>query len=494
MSERIGGWVRRVGTDRWVVVGVVLLTRLLYGRAGVVFDASGLEYSSQLLDPVVLQDRTMESIWYLHAQPPAFNLFVGVVLRWSPFAAGPSFHAAYLVLGVALALGVHDLTRLLHVGRRLAVAVTILICCAPATVLYENWLSYEYPVATMLVLLVVAGTRYARDGHTAALLTAVALATLATLTRSLLHPIWLVGAIALLLVCRRPPKPWGVTAAIAAVPLLLVAGLLIKNAVLFDSPQLSSWLGYNASKVALEPLTADQRAQLASEGVLGARVDEPCVPAHPDVPALAEPLKRRPADSADPTAEVPNYNDECLIAKNQRLQRESVAAARAHPRWLARNVVGAGEIWASPSTMTPFVFFNREAIAPVDEAYRRVLLLDVTWDPPVAVPTAWPVAMSAPDRRFHLSLVIVGATAAVIAAAFAAAVTWRRRTPARFAVLLGGATVALVTAAGTMLEFGENNRIRFVAEPLTLVLAVAIVAALIRRVRAWQAARSAPAA
>jgi hypothetical protein len=477
--------VRRIGTDRWVLVGVFVISRLLYGLAGVRFDASGLDYSSQLLGQDLLRDRLVESVWYLHAQPPAFNLGVGLVLKLSPFDEALSFHLVFLVFGLALLLGVHDLGRLLGLGRVTAMVAAAVVCVAPATVLHENWLSYEYPVATMLVLLVDASVRYAKRGGGLALAAAVGLATLAVLTRSLLHPVWLVAVIAVLLLYRRPPRRWLIAA--VAVPLVLVGGVLLKNTALFGSPQLSSWLGYNVHKVAIEPLTEAQRQQLIDEGVLTFEAEPPCQVSRPDVPALAEAFKETPAEDAlgEP---VNNFNYECVIDEYEGLLANATATARAHPDWVAKNVGGSFEIWATPSTLSPFVFENRTHVEGVDELVRRTLLLDVAWDPPIAIPAAWPVLVSAPDQRFHLSLTLVAATAIAVAGAVAAAVTWRRRTPARFGVLVGGATVAYVTLVGNLLEYGENNRIRFIVEPLTLILALAVVVAVVRRLRARRAA------
>ncbi len=472
--------LRRVGVDRIILLGCFVATRVAYGIAGVRYDASGLEFSSQLLDQALLRDRLLESVWYLHAQPPAFNLAVGIGLRWSPLSPGLTFQVAFLVCGLALVLGLHDLAGQLRLGRVGALVVAVLVGCAPATVLHESWLSYEYPVATMLVLMVDAAVRYARRGSTLAMASAVALATVTVLTRSLLHPVWLIAVLGVLLLYRRPPSR--VMLATCSVAVVVVGAFVLKNAVLFGSPQLSSWFGYNVNKVVVEPLTDAQRRQLADEGVLRPRQEAPCSLRRPDVPALAEEFKSPDLDGRGEP--VPNYNYECLIARYDALLGDAVATARAHPGWVAKNVGGSFEIWASPSTLSPFVYLNRQEIGALDELVRRTLLLDVAWDPPIAIPEAWPVALSAPDRSFHVSLTIVLSTLVAVAGALAAAFTWRRRTPARFGVLIGGGTVAFVTLAGNLFEYGENNRIRFVVEPLTLVLAVAILAEAVRRARA----------
>ncbi len=472
--------------DRTVVLAAFALSRLLYGLAGVRYDTSSLLYSSQLLDQTWLRDRLAESVFYLHAQPPAFNLFVGLVLRWSPLSPETSFHLAYLALGVVLALASHDLARRLGADRVLAVVVALVVSCSPTTVLYESWLSYEYPVATALVVLVDLVVRFGERRRTGYLVGASAVAALVVLTRSMMSPLWLLAVVACLVAYRWPPT-WRAVAW-ATLPLVVVLAFVVKNQVVFGTPQLSSWFGYNLDKVVTSPLTDDQRRQLADEGFT--RTDPgPCTVGHDDVPALAEVHKPTPPPPGEDPIE--NFNQECLVAKYEALQADAVTVARAHPGWVARNVVGAAEIWASPASLSPFVYDNRQAVAGVDDVWRRLVLLDVAWDPPVAVPTAWPVGVSAPDRRFHVSVLLVVATAVVAAVGLVSLVRWRRRDARSLALAVGGLTVAYAAVVATVLEYGENNRIRFVAEPLTVVLFVVILANGVRAARdRWWAGRS----
>jgi hypothetical protein len=488
VMTRVGERVRAVcNRERVVLLVVFVATRVAYSIAGVRFDASGLDYSSQLIDRVVLRDRLVESVWYLHAQPPAFNLFVGTVLRWSPFGPDLSFHLAFLACGLVLTLALHDLGRRLGLGPRTAVVVAALIACSPTTVLFENWLSYEYPVATMVVVLVDLVVRYAARPRVATLVAATSVAALATLTRSLLHPAWLVVVFVLLVLYRRPAS-WK-HVAYAALPLVIVAAFMVKSEVLFGTPQLSSWFGYNVHKTVVQQLTADQRRQLQDEGFRAAEA-APCERRHPDVPAVSEELKQTPTPAGEPRVE--NFNNECLIATYQALEVDARAVATAHPRWVARNVAGGAEIWASPASLNPFVYANRDKVAAVDDVDRRLVLLDVAWDPPIAVPNAWPLAASAPDHRFHVSLTILLTTTVVSVAGLVALVRWRRRTPFHLALLIGGGTVLFASVAGNLFEYGENNRIRFVVEPLTLLLAAALAASLIRLLSARRSRRSGP--
>jgi hypothetical protein len=466
-----------------IIFGV---SRIAYSLAGVRFDSSSLEYSWQLLDPAVLSDRLTESLWYLHAQPPAFNAFVGVVLRFSPWSPTVTFQIAYLIAGLVLFLAVHDLARQLRVGRWAALIVATVICCGPPVVLYENSVSYEYPVAAMLVVVVDLAVRYYRNLRAGTLVGMASVAALAVLTRSALHPVWLLALVAVVFLYCRPPLRRALGWIV--VPLLIVALVMVKNEAVFGEPQLSSWLGYSLHRVMIEPLRADQVDQLKREGLIDRNVDitqpgDQCVRRYPGVPALANPLKHQGTSPDDQN--VANFNDECDVASFGRSGDEALQVARAHPAWAASNIGGSFEVWAMPSSLVPQLT-DRRPVAAADTWYRRLILGDLVWEPPIPVPVAFNILLMAPDHHLHISLTLIFATILALAGSVATVIRWRQRSGARLGILVGGATVGFVTMASNFLEHGENNRIRFIVEPLTYVLAAALLAAVWRR---WQRSR-----
>ena len=468
-----------------VLVVAFVTSRVGAHLAGVRFDAEPLQYATQLVDPDLLQDRLVESTWYLHSQPPLYNLVVGSVLRWSPLPDATSLHLLYLAVGLALLIGLYALGRELGVPRWGATAIAVVIGCGPPAVLYESWLSYEHPVACLLVWQTVAVARWVRNGHVQALVAVAGLGAAATLSRSLMHPIWLVAVVALALVLRRPER-WRPALVAAGLPLLLVAGVMGKNQVVFGSPELSSWFGFNVHKVAVGGLPVETQEALRAEGVLDAPLAaEPCEPEHPDVPVLAEELERGPRGEAG----IGNANWECLRAWYAQLADDAAAAARAEPGLVARSVAGSAELFAGPSTFYFSLYGNRNQIDRLDTAYRRTVLGDVAWDPPVAVPAGWATVASAPDQRLHLSLTLVAATLADLAGAAVVLVRWRRRRPGpgRATVLAGGLTIGFVTLTAIVFEHGENHRIRYVTEPLTLALAAGATVVVLGR---WWRQRS----
>jgi len=407
-------------------------------------------------------------------------------LRFSPISATTSLHLLQLAAGITMVFALYDVGRQTRIPRGIAVAVTLVVCCGPTVVLYESWLNYDYFVTVALLVLVSATVRWVRTGSARWFVVLSATATAATLTRSLLHPVWLAGVILLALALRSPER-WtaGIVVGVS-LPVVLVGLLVVKNEVLFGSPQLSSLAGTNLARTSVTGLPPNVTARLRARGVVTAPVTpEPCVVRHPRVPILAEEYQRVTDNpTTAETARPLNWNWECALQFSKLQFKDALRAARAEPGWTAKSIAGSAEIWAQPASLYFEVAGNRDHIATLDKLYRRAELFDSAWKPPIRIYMPFLVLVESPDYRFHVSPIVVGATLLVILGGIV--VLARRRegvNPARSALLMGSANVAYVTLASILFEHGENNRFRFIVEPLTAMLAVAIVVWAVRRLR-----------
>lgn len=497
-AGRVRRWVAAVDRPVALVLAAAwLVSRLGAYLLGVRFDPSMLPLALQHLDLGALEDHLLQSLWYQHDQPPAFNLLIGLVLKLSPLSPELTFHLLWLALGVALVVIVHALLRGLGIGRWVAVVATVVITASPTVLLYENWFAYEYPLTVGLTALGLAALRWVRNGSLWALAAVVLLAGGASLTRSLLHPVWFAAIVVLALLARRPARAerWA-GVAIVAVPALLIAVLLAKNVVLFSSPSFSTWFGWNLQRVTIDELPPDVKQGLIDDGTLSRMANipvflplenyagevPPCTPAHPDVPVLADPTK--------PTTGRENFNAECYLPVLREAQRNALAAARARPGDTVRAVVGSLQIWSESSSQYAFVYDNRQHVNTIDQWYRQLVLLDVPYDPPVKTNAGWWIPIGTPGGRWRFSMTIIVGTLVTIA--FGLRGVWRvlrRRTsvePVDAALAVIGTTVAFVTVVGNVFEIGENNRFRFMVEPLTLIV---LTWAAVQAARAVQRAR-----
>lgn len=182
-----------------VVAAAFILSRCIYYWAGVRFDMAPLQFYIQIIDPVLLRDALWQSLFYLRTQPPGFNLFVGAVMHVSPGHLNAAFHATYLILGLILAVSLSILLNRMLANSFLAAVIAIVFVVSPVTVLYENLLFYEYPLAVLFCLAALFLHRYATGGRKVdgiALFTALAAIGL---TRVVFHLVWFALIVSLLL-------------------------------------------------------------------------------------------------------------------------------------------------------------------------------------------------------------------------------------------------------------------------------------------------------
>ena len=222
------------------IVVAFILSRVFLYFVGVRFDTHGLTWYYQYLNPQLLRDDLWRSLYYLHMQPPLFNLFLGIVLKAFPANPTLAFAASYHLLGLALMISLYLLMRRLGVRNDVNLTLTILFMISPAAVLYENYLFYTCPVAVLLCLSTLFLHRYLTNRRLGDALAFFILLAMIALTRSLFHLGWLAVIVLLLLWPGGPPRRKTLTA--AAVPFLAVAGWYLKNAIIFGSFTASTWL------------------------------------------------------------------------------------------------------------------------------------------------------------------------------------------------------------------------------------------------------------
>jgi len=140
---------------------VFALSRVIYFAAGVRPDTIPIGTYLQYIDPVLLREHLWQSLFYLREQPPGFNLYLGLVLKT---AAHPEalFLVIHLLMGLALAFSLMAVMMRLGVADWLAFLLAAMFTLSPITVLYENWVFYEYPVMVFLTVAAWAMGRYIR--------------------------------------------------------------------------------------------------------------------------------------------------------------------------------------------------------------------------------------------------------------------------------------------------------------------------------------------
>ena len=67
-----------------LLLTVFAVSRIAYYLSGVRFDARPVFTFFQFADPELLKHRLLETLLYLHVQPPGFDLYVAIILKLFP--------------------------------------------------------------------------------------------------------------------------------------------------------------------------------------------------------------------------------------------------------------------------------------------------------------------------------------------------------------------------------------------------------------------------
>lgn len=252
---------------RWLA-GLTLIFALVhagYFLAGVRFNDKTLIEVMHFIDPELLKTRLVESLWYLHIQPPLFNLLTGLVLKITPESSW-LFQAIFTVCGAVLYLNVFLLQVELGVRRWLAAALAILFMASPSFILWEQYLLYTMPIATLLSASALCLLQYLRRHNTRHLAGFFGCTTLLCGFASMFHlGYFVVTAGGLLAACRGHRRQILVA---AALPFLMVVGFYCKNLLLFGEFNVCTFAEKNLWIMTAGNMPWDEKTALVNEGKL----------------------------------------------------------------------------------------------------------------------------------------------------------------------------------------------------------------------------------
>jgi len=441
--------------DAALLAAAFVASRLFVDRVlGLHFDPSALVWCVQFLDPALLREDLARSLWWLHAQPPLFNLLLGLGMK-SFSETGPGFGLLFRAASLALVLALHALLRRLGVRRGPTLVTSLLFLASPALLYCECWLYYTLLEALFLVLSCLGFARLVDRPTPRRLAEFLAWPTLLCLLRSTFQPAWLVAVAAAPLTflpeLRRRGAAWAVIATLLALPFAWCA----KNAAVFGFFGTSSWAGMHLLRVAGAEVTAEQKRALVDQGAVSPLALVRPFGELPEYPRewTEVPKRGHPAvDSPTKIFGLNNYDHAAYVGIARRLRQDSLVLARRHPGALL-------SAWRRGWTL----FFQPTGTYPLFAAWK------------VAAIESW--------RRLFDTVALgtlpegLGGTSVVFLLAFFVAVPWcsfdsiRRIAggagrPRDAVALFAAANLLYVTIVSNAADLGENQRFKFTVEPL----------------------------
>lgn len=463
--------------------GVRLIVLLLGCR----FDADNLTSWMQIADVALLRDQLWRTLWFLHSQPPLFNLIVGLALRLGPagfpWAMG-LFYAAVTLGGI---LAFHALVRDLTGRPRLALGLAAALCVAPAVLLYGQKLYYDGLVPWLLCIALWALHSGVTRHSGGRLLLGFAVLAAVVLLRSMIHPIVFAAVLAAYLLCA-PGQRLRMIAA-ATLPAAAIGAVLAKNLILFGTAGLSSWAPLNIDHTTVDRLPPALRAEMIADGRLshlavidGLSPPDAYLALLPPIAPTGEPS----LDAVRKSTGDYNWNHILYTRIGAVRSRDAMAALKADPAAFAGVLATSAYHFHRPASEFKGLERNLAVIAPWERLVNAVVGLQ---------PAAWfggtldkgrPQAplLQIAYGKVLVSLAFVG-EAALVALALLAAARARRwpapRVATEAAIVAIGGFVFLVSSS---FDVWENNRASFDVMPLLLIGALLFVLRLADRRRA----------
>ena len=440
-----------------------LLSQVVLVARGVSFDLEWVGLSIQNVDQRLLQHHLLQSLWYLHGQPPLWNALLGLSMKLGGAVWPRVWHVAFIGLGLVEALALYALLLEVRIPRWPSAVVASAFVVAPETLVYENILTYDYPTLVLLTLTALAVVRYAHEPTFArGFLVFTGVGALIWL-RTIFEWPWLFLVLAILLVARRQSARHALAGSVLAIA--LVAGLIAKNWIMYDVPSTTSWSGIMFARAAVTSLPLSERRRLVAEGKLH-RVslvtplsqlsDYEAVGIAPDAPS-GIPLLDNRGDAYFPR----NLENRTFIRISRLYWQDDLWIVEHRPSAYLRGVGRGIKDFFAPATIAWEGTGNTGQI----DGYRR-------WFERVVFGRFG----SGRDGVFLVALYAFALVSGIW-------LTIRRLRPGADAamVLVAFSTLALVYLAvvGNLAEVGENYRFRLVVQPLLLVVAAAGVRELV---------------
>ena len=467
-----------------MVAVLFALSRVAYFVAGVRFDAHPLDFFIQYPDPVLLRTDLFRSSYYFHMTPPLYNLFLGGVLKIFGHNYVVALQAVYLLAGLFLAVSLYLLMRALGASQLPSLLCTAILVASPATVLYENWLYPDYLIAALLPFMALLLGRAVTRRSTPALVACLSLAAVIVLSRSFYHLAWLILIVALLILMNRGWRSRILLA--AAVPVLVCALLYVKNYAVFGFFSGSSTYGVQAYYGTTLQLTPAELQLFHDQG----KISDLSVDAdawYAQHPGIFDPGTGVPVlDQVTKSTGAINWNNLGYLQVWNQYGRDASAALKARPAVVLRAARMGLLVLFVPSDSYEFSAANRSRLNGLE----RLVDLGLYGQPGyVARANQDPANFKGAqlgERLREVGWFIVFAY--IIALVFGAFMLWRalrQRSRPELATMVGLALLTICYIVLVDIPFGspDNNRYRFMADPMVAALLAVAATALVSRVR-----------
>ncbi len=440
-----------------LMLSIFVISRFILLKVGIGLSLDPLYSYWQYLDPKALENNLLQSIFYLHAQPPFFNLIIGIVLKLFPNSYETVFQNLFYLFSLTIYFSIFQLLYLYGISRKISFLLATLFILSPEAILYENYFFYTWFISSLLILSVLLLRIYQYSGRALYIFLFISAIFIVAFTRSLFHLLYIIPLLALILHIS------GRDFSIKLFSLLLftlLSALYLKNYILFGTFSSSSWMGMNLFKIARYCVDKDEMKRLIrNREISPSCAVEPfsTIDRYPKrfskVPKRFENIDVLSREYK--TSHYGNRNHYGYIEISKELRRDSIFLIRKHPFAYMKSVIKAWGYYSLPS----WSYFSFRKKLDILRRYHPVLLFeDLLYNLQKRI--------FALKNNFSCSYISILSIPIAVLIVIVSALLSYRRGRVDYAQLFAIYNILFIAIIGNMLESGENNRFRVMSDPI----------------------------
>lgn len=350
-----------------------ICSRFIFHLNGGIFSAEHIGFYVQAIDPALFKEHLFQSLYYLHTQPPLFNLYLGIIFKWFPNTYNTIFYLSYLMLGLVFAISLFFLMVRLGVQPVISASLVILFTISPAVLLYEHWLFYSYPVAAFLCLSALFLHLYLSEAKRIYGFLFFSLLAVPVLTRIIFHYMWfLFFTFVLIFFLKKKRKEILV---LSCIPLMIILLVCLKNFVVFQSfsPSVGS-TGYQLASMVIDELPKEEVDQLVAQKKISiVTAYEVEFPPNRKGTVLYQMMKKEKTgiavlDRFRKSSGGINHNSVYHFISRQHYDRDGLFLVKHYPHIYLRTILRSFMIYCFPGP-TDVPFINRSVLENYENAY-----------------------------------------------------------------------------------------------------------------------------
>jgi hypothetical protein len=455
-----------------IIIAAFIISRIIAKFLGIQLEIHALSDYWQYLDIRTLQNNLLQGVWYDHAQPPVFNLFLGAVLKIGGSHSVFLFATILRLISLINALLLFSIVKKLTKINFLPTMVALVYILSPATLIFETELFYTSFVSLLLLASVFYMIRLTESNRWNAFGVIFPLVILC-LTRSVYHILWLFIVVALILFYFRRKAAWNSLMLASLLGIALVGGWYVKNKIIFGKLTVSSWIGMNMARNVFHDNEVKDSGRIeAYEPFSKISVYRKFLDAQYENKFKG--LNDRDLLQEFKNDSFINETEISYIPVSALYQKASLDFIQNHPRSYAKNVIQSSVLYFAPGTLYSLAVKKASKIRYYDLLY------------------SFNLTSFAKDKQERRILLTISACPKMILYLFAFFIAVRMCVQSRSIMpwnLFIMMTIGYIFMVSSLFEHYENMRFRFETEPLFLILAAQVFSRLISR---FQIRRLAP--